>query len=384
MAISRPTRKTQQSGFTLLEMLISMALLLTLSGAILGGMATMQKNYRSNEIRTILNGQMRATLELMAQEIGQAGLPPSGMSGNSIYVGSGAAGAAATVTPAVTANATTAQTVAVTNATVQTNQIVIADTGASAEAVTIQNTSGNPVNQITAIFKKSHTANFNLYPHGVYPQGITFKTMPPTTLTAGASTGFSNTSLISIGDITGTGKLSIVEYSCPIANAGLTGGTAPSTGNLATVIDSNNVQWGPLLRTEYSYSDASNNGNDTTGTWTAQPPATLLALVRVATTANGTPADGCRFDYNIFSPATTATGCTTWWMVTSVNVTVVGESQSNDPQTNSPLTITKSFMNIQPRNILDAYNLYNYNNTACGEFLSIPTAVVTEIGTFTQ
>jgi hypothetical protein len=306
------------------------------------------------------------------------------MSGNSIYAGTGAAGAAATVTPAVTGNATTPQTLAVTNASVQTNQIVIADNGASAETVIIQNTSGNPVDHITAIFQKSHNANSNLYPHGVYPQGIAFKSMPPTTLTAGASTGFSNTSLISIGDITGTGKLSIVEYSCPIANAGLTGGTAPTTGNLATTIDASGVQWGPLLRTEYSFSAASNNGNDPTGTWTAQPPATLLALVRVATTTTGTPADGCRFDYNIFSPSLSATGCTTWWMVTSVNVTVVGESQSNDPQTNSPLTITKSFMNIQPRNILDAYNLYNYNNTNCGEFLSIPNAVVTEIGTFTQ
>lgn len=382
MTTPRSTRRTHQSGFTLLEMVISLALLLVLSGAILGGMGAMQKNYRRNEIRTMLNGQMRATLELMAQEVGQAGLPPSGMAGNTIYTASstGASGAVAQVTPSVTGS-TSAQTVAVTNPTVQTNQIVIADSGASSEMVTITNVTGGSSPTITAIFQKSHSAGFSLYPHGVYPQGITFKTTPPTTLAAGAN-AYSNTSLIAFGDITGAGKLSIVEYSCPIANPALTGGTAPSSGNLATLIDSNNYQWGPLLRTEYVYNDGS-------GTFTTSTPATLLSLVKVASSA--AVADGCRFDYNIYNPNSSAAGCTNWWMVTSVNVTIVAESQTNDPQTNAPVSITKSFMNIQPRNILNAYNMYIYNNTAtstaannCAEFLSIPTQVGTQIGTFTQ
>jgi len=97
MKMRRPDRRTQQSGFTLLEMLISLALILVLSGSILGGMGDMQKTYRHNEIRSVLNGQMRAVLEMMAQEVGQAGLPASGMAGNTIYTGSGAAGAAAKV-----------------------------------------------------------------------------------------------------------------------------------------------------------------------------------------------------------------------------------------------------------------------------------------------
>jgi hypothetical protein len=83
-------------------------------------------------------------------------------------------------------------------------------------------------------------------------------------------------------------------------------------------------------------------------------------------------------------------------MVNSVDVTLVGESQTNDVQTNSPVvnapvTITKSFMNIQPRNILNAWNLYNYNNSLnpgsannCSDLLSLPTAVTTQIGQFTQ
>jgi prepilin-type N-terminal cleavage/methylation domain-containing protein len=385
MRILPPTRRTQQSGFTLLEMLISLALILVLSGSILGGMGDMQKTYRHNEIRSVLNGQMRAVLEMMAQEVGQAGLPASGMAGNTIYTGSGAAGAAATVTQAVTTTGSQTVTV-VAGATVQTNQVVIADAGNSAEAITILNTTANSSNQIiqiTAVFQKTHASGFMLYPHGVYPGGIAFQTTP--TQLNGA---YSNTSLIAVGDINGTGNLSIVEYSCPVTNPALTGGTLPTTGNLATVKDSNNVQWGPLIRTEYVYTDSAGGGSFSVNGATA----TMLALVRVATTTSPTPSDGCRFDYNIVTPAS----CPSWWMVNSVDVTLVGESQTNDVQTNSPVvnapvTITKSFMNIQPRNILNAWNLYNYNNSLnpgsannCSDLLSLPTAVTTQIGQFTQ
>jgi len=160
MKMRRPDRRQLQSGFTLLEMVISLALLLILSGAILGGMATMQKNYRSNEIRTILNGQMRASMELMAQEVGQAGLPPSGMASNSVYTGTGASGAVASVTnaSAITANATLPTTVTIaTNppASVQLNQVVIADTGTNAEVITILGPSGSPTNQFSAIFQRT-------------------------------------------------------------------------------------------------------------------------------------------------------------------------------------------------------------------------------------
>jgi hypothetical protein len=347
-------------------------------------MADLQKSYRHNEIGSVLNGQMRAVLEMMAQEVGQAGLPVSGMAGNTLYAGSGATGAAATVTQSVpTPNSTTPQTVSVTvGASVQTNQVLIADTGINAETITITGTTSNSNSQITAIqaiFQKAHTAPFYLFPHGVYPQGITFQTTP-TQLNG----DYGNTSLIAVGDMTGTGTLSIVEYSCPIANPALTGGSAPSTGNLATVIDSNNVQWGPLIRTQYDYSDSVG--------FASYPPATLLALVRVATTTAPTPADGCRFDFNIVTPSQ----CPSWWMVNSVDVTLVGRSQTNDVQTYSrvvttPLTISKSFMNIQPRNILNAWNVYTNNMsnpltvpTSCSDFLSLPQAVVSQIGQFTQ
>jgi prepilin-type N-terminal cleavage/methylation domain-containing protein len=380
-------RRSSQSGFTLLEMLISVALLVILSGAILGGLGAVQKSYRGDEIRGSLNQEVRATMEMISQEIGQAGLPPTGLSGNSTYAGTGADGALATLSAAVTAGETTAVGVSDTTR-LQAGMLVAVDTGAYAELLQITNVSSSAGTitvatvDNTAGFQKAHaytTVGAALYPQGVYPMGISFKS-PPTT--ASAFSSFSYQSLIMFGDITGTGTLSVVQYNCPIANSALTvGSTVAQFGNLATYEDTNSVQWGPLTRTIYNYSDS--NG------WTSST-ANMLDLVRVATVPYLSQADGCRFDYNVYVPQTVA-----WYMTTSVNVTIIAESVRADPTTGNPEVVAKSFMNIQPRNILNAYNMYLYNTAYNNanpltpinpyeEFNNMPTIVQTEIGNLAQ
>lgn len=359
------TRRTSQSGFTLVELLISVALLVVLTGAILGGLGGVQKNYRGDEIRASLNQQVRATMEIISQEIGQAGLPPSGISGNSVYAGTGAAGALTTLSAAATAGTTTTATVA-SIGLLQNGMLVVVDTGANAELLVLGTPSGNsvPVATVTgtAGFQKTHASGAALYPQGVYPNGVYFISPPATQGTS----SFSYQSLIMFGDITGTGKLTVIQYNCP-------------TTATASYTDPSGVQWGPLIRTEYDYTDSS-------GTWTSST-ANMLDLVRVATTTYATgPADGCRFDYNVVTPQTVA-----WYMTTSVNVTIIAESVRVDPATGNPEVVSKSFMNIQPRNILNAYNMYLYNlpNVAVlpdvyEEFNATPSSVATKIGTLTQ
>jgi prepilin-type N-terminal cleavage/methylation domain-containing protein len=368
-------RRSSQSGFTLLELMVSVTLLVILSGAILGGLGNVQKSYRGDEIRAALNQQVRATMEIVSQEVGQAGLPPSGISGNTVYSATGAAGALTTLSAAVAAAAATG-TVA-SAALLQNGMLVVVDTGANAELLQITNVSGTTITVATvdntAGFQKAHASGVSLYPQGVYPNGISFISPP----TVAGTSSFSYQSLIMFGDITGTGMLSVIQYRCPIANAALTpGSTVAQSANLATYMDSNSVQWGPLTRTEYDY-----NGS----AWTTST-ANMLDLVRVATTTYPTAADGCRFDNNVFTPPTVA-----WYMTTSVNVTIIAESIRPDPTTGNPEVVSKSFMNIQPRNILNAYNMYLYNsaNTASlpnpyEEFNNVPVSVATQIGTLTQ
>lgn len=388
LAMKPKFRRSSQSGFTLLEMMVSVTLLVILTGAILGGLGNVQKNYRGDEIRSSLNQQVRATMEIISQEIGQAGLPPSGISGNTLYAGTGASGALATLSAAVTLPAASATVSDITK--LQNGMLVVVDTGANAELLIVTNATTNPITvgtvTGTAGFQKAHASGVSLFPQGVYPTGIYFISPSSIPLVASAptvastATAFSYQSLIMFGDITGTGMLSIVQYRCPTINPGLTGGTASTAPNPAYFIDSNGVQWGYLTRTEYDY---------VSGAWVTNPTSNMLDLVRVATLTYGTgtgmgPADGCRFDYNVMTP-----NALTWYMTTSVNVTIIAESIRPDPTTGNPEVVSKSFMNIQPRNILNAYNTYLYNFNASlaypyEEFNAVPQIVNTEMGFLTQ
>src|SRR2546430_11801070 len=64
----------QDEGFSLLELLISLVILLTVSGSAFEVLSYYQKAYLSTEMRADVHGGIRAALALMTQEITQAGL----------------------------------------------------------------------------------------------------------------------------------------------------------------------------------------------------------------------------------------------------------------------------------------------------------------------
>src|SRR5437660_12257918 len=64
----------KNEGFSLLELLISLAILLTVSGSAFEVLSYYQKAYLSTEMRADVHSGIRAALALMTQEITQAGL----------------------------------------------------------------------------------------------------------------------------------------------------------------------------------------------------------------------------------------------------------------------------------------------------------------------
>src|ERR1700740_2772055 len=66
-------RQTSNSGFTLLEMLISTAVMLIITGSVFGVLSFSQKIYGSQQCQADMHSGMRGVIELMTQEIGQAG-----------------------------------------------------------------------------------------------------------------------------------------------------------------------------------------------------------------------------------------------------------------------------------------------------------------------
>src|SRR5713226_7797497 len=69
----------QQAGFTLLETMVSLIVLLAVSAIVMGGMSQMMNTQGTMANRTEMHTSVRGATELLEQEIGQAGrisLPP--------------------------------------------------------------------------------------------------------------------------------------------------------------------------------------------------------------------------------------------------------------------------------------------------------------------
>ena len=61
-------------GFSLLEMMVSIALIMVISGGIFSAISSSQQSYARTELKSDMYEDVRGAAELMAQEIGQAGL----------------------------------------------------------------------------------------------------------------------------------------------------------------------------------------------------------------------------------------------------------------------------------------------------------------------
>lgn len=327
--------RKRAKGFSLLELMVSLAVFLVVAGTIMSSMMSAQKSFRTSEIRTGLEQTMRSALEMMAQDIGQAGLQPMGADSK----GLGAPLATVLISACSTGTCikgdpTTAQPVPVNSvdgiyegewlwvdvgpgavgAECYSSNATISDPVRYCEQVQVETVDPGPPALIKAKFRVDHSYYKNgianptpFYALGAYPQGI----VPPGAKTSSGSilTGSTPSQLKLFGDINGTGNsLQYVVYTCP----------SSTPGN--------------FTRTVYDATSSSNVPISTT---------TLLSNVTA-----------CKFKYpDIQNPASLGLP---GGVLTSVGISLTARSQTNDPQTGQPITITKSILNIQPRNIISA------------------------------
>src|SRR6202035_4354541 len=195
----RPSRAACE-GFSLFELIVSMAILLVISGGIFSAISSSQQSYARTELKSDMYENVRGVAELMAQKIGQAGLVNL---------------PATTLGAAVNANIT-AQTVNVSStASMFVNEQVLVDAGTNnEELVTL---TGITASTITAIFGKAHATGVPINVLGVFPNGIV----------APATTDGSTANVLNLfGDLNADGSLVYVRYTC-------TPGTAAAPGTLA-------------------------------------------------------------------------------------------------------------------------------------------------------
>jgi prepilin-type N-terminal cleavage/methylation domain-containing protein len=194
-------RAGRHSGFSLVELLASVSIITLLMSAVITFMLQVQKRFQGNQVESESNQSVRAALELMTQEIGQAGYNPD-FNPNKTIPGGVAASAAA---QCVTLNSISQ---------INPGDWIIVDTGVNSEIVQVTGITGNGcpaavINQIQARFQMNHTAAGG----STLPIPVTSYKMPYSDgilQVAGSST---DSTVEFFGDINSDGKLNYVVYS---------------------------------------------------------------------------------------------------------------------------------------------------------------------------
>ena len=343
----------------------SVAILMVIMAAIFSVISYYQKTYGTTALKADMYENVRGVIELMAQEIGQAGLvslPPSSPTLSAAVIASG-----------------TAQNVNVSSTTSMfVGEKLLVGTGTSEElvSVTALNTAAN---QMTGVFTKAHASGAPVNVLGVFHNGV-----------MASSTG---TELRLFGDINADGSLLYVHYNCDTST---TPGTLTRSVTTVTPSVSSSSAGQTLLSTLIA-----NPGGTPCFQYTAQLPTSAQTLGTgngALTTFSGTvtPAPfssgslavtaGSVFGLDNGSGAFVGTGVLSGTVnyttgavsvtfgaapangtavqvgqsyITNVAVTLSVRTTQVDPQTKAYLTMTKSFLNLTPRNILAGLELAN-------------------------
>jgi prepilin-type N-terminal cleavage/methylation domain-containing protein len=310
------------AGFSLIELLISLAVFLIISAMVMGFMFDMTMTQGTVANRSEMHSSVRSATQILQQEISQAG--------RITFPDTNAATTdwdPPTLTAAIALNAA-AQTVGVSNTngmfgTAAIPMLVIVGSGATEETVAAQVVTYGAPGTISAIFRKNHVLNDPVRPAGSFINGIL-------TYTNGST-------LMMFGDINDTGNMVFVRYDCIPTDAGdgvlwrreMPWDTAPVLATINTNYPPrvllNNLQNVPPGAANLCFTFQHRDMN-----W---PSLDNAAVTKLATLANLNPA------------------------VLNVAVTMSSRTQARDPRTNEYQYQTKALLTVSPRNVFQAYNM---------------------------
>ena len=186
-----------QRGFSLLEMMVSMVVLLGITGVVMSGMLQSSQTETTVENRTEMHAGVRSATELLQQEIGQAGRVSLPQLSTPIQLT-----AAVAVGPSQSATVTTGA-----GAGIFQNEYLVVDAGSNQETVQVASISGDT---FTATFGIAHASGAPVTVQGGFGTGIV-----PNSVTNGSD----GTHLKLYGDINGDGNMVYVEYICDYASS---------------------------------------------------------------------------------------------------------------------------------------------------------------------
>ncbi len=294
--------KAQETGFSLLELMIAVVILLVVTGAVMTAMMQMTLTQGTIANRTEMHSSVRSATEVLQQEIGQAGKISLPTSGPTTMLTAVALGADPNVP-------VTAAVVLSPNANGLFNgMLLIVGTGDNEETVPVSNLI-SATNTFTGIFSQAHAAGVPVRVAGTFANGIV-----PT----GATNGSDGFHLKLFGDVNDDGNMVYVEYTCDTAGHNLyrnsmsfTAASKPALSPSMVILP--NIQPNP----------------PDPGTTT--PPAPCFKYQEKTVAGNTYDVD--------------------------VSVTLTVQTQNPDPQTKQFQTETKALLNVSPRNVFEGWQL---------------------------
>lgn len=308
-----------EAGYSLIELMISVAILGLVSGTVMTGVQQLTRVTETTSNRSEMHSGVRNATEFLQQEIGQAG--------RVAFPGAKTLAAAVAPGPAtvgVTSNPSTLNGVTITGATglFVGEQIVVGGGTAAGtncqvatpctETVRIDaiSTASTPPT-ITATFLMDHAAGSPISVQGGFGTGI----VP--TVASGFANGSTGSLLKVYGDVAGDGQMQYVEYTCDTAG-------------------------GNLYRNAMSF------------TATGKPALTVSKVLLNNIQANPDGTD-C-FTYDVKQTAGNR-------YVVNVAITLTVRTQDRDPITKTYQTETKALLNVAPRNVFHVWQLASQSNT---------------------
>jgi prepilin-type N-terminal cleavage/methylation domain-containing protein len=315
-------KNNRQTGFSLLEMLVAMAILVIVAGTVIMGMIRLTWSQSTVMNRTQMHSSVRNATELLQQEVGQAGRLSS-QTGlkftTAITVPAGSV--SISTSPTIT---TTAASGSATDGLYVGENLVVDPNSTSEETVTVTALTATTV---TATFLNSHPANSPVMVLGGFASGI----VPPSgssmlilngngtaNSTLSSTQGSSGSVLKLYGDLNGDGTMVYVAYKCD-----------QSAGTLYRYVSTDITSASSLTST--------------------------LLLDNLGQNPNSAPC----FTYQTKDASVTLTGGSSVieTFVINVAVTLTVNTQNKDLQTNATQSETKALLNIAPRNVFDAWEL---------------------------
>jgi prepilin-type N-terminal cleavage/methylation domain-containing protein len=326
-------KQARQTGFSLVEMMIVLAILMIVAGIVSVGLFRMTMAQGTTWNRSEMHAAVRSATELIQQEVGQAGqmaLPPAAVTLTGAVAG---AGATTTVGVSSTAGMFPGMQLAIGPQPLPCGAPPVPAESRETVMVTTVDTAANT---ITAAFQDCHSAGAIVAAAGAFAGGIIPKFddcaatnpcklisasgSPATRITTNltAATGSTTTLLKLFGDINSDGNMVYVEYRCDFS-------TVP----------------GRFTRRMMPYN-----------TPAAQKPTFPERALLTNVLAN--PGGTACFRYQAV-PVQNNT------YIINVAITLTVQTENRDPDTGLFQTETKALLNVSPRNVYQAMQMSNLN-----------------------